>query len=159
MKSLRLNFQRAKRVVFAGFLTAVFGIFLSAPSAIYAGEASGPPAWYPFEREAINLYLAGVNQESSDPAGAVKTLLAARQNSSAAIRNGGGGNTAVLHNDQLIARALMTAQAGAVGTSENNQVTQSQQGSGNNQVKPGSNRIQAVGLHTTTQPSLHPSVH
>lgn len=149
MKRSHQDFRRLKQTVSAGFLTAVAAAFLSVPiSHIHAGEVPGPPAWYPSEMEAINLYLNGVNQESSDPSGAAKTLLQARQASSAAIREGGGGNTAVLHNDALIARALITAQADAARTPVNNGATENQTSSGQNTHR--NNLVRPVGYHLQT---------
>ena len=149
MKSLLPNFWRPKHIVSAGFLAAVAGFFLSLPiSPAYAGDIPAPPAWYPFEMEAISLYRYGVDQENSSPAGAVKTLLQARKYSTMAISKGGGGNTAVLHNDELIARALMTAQVDAARKPENNETTETQKSSGQN--SRGNNVVKPVAYHAQT---------
>lgn len=106
------------------FLTGAAGVFLA--PAVHAGGISGPPQWYPFEMNAINLYRVGINQESSGPQGALTTLRQARQDSTEAIAHGGGTDPAVSHNDQLIAQALMAAQtrAGAAKTSDTVQAAQ-----------------------------------
>ena len=150
MKTLRPGFQRSKRIVSAVFLTAVAGILTST---VHAGVVSAPPAWIHFELDAISLYGTGLNQESSNPQGAVKTLRQAREDSTKAITNGGGANPAVLHNDWLIGQALMLAQADAVKTPENqnhnaapDQANQKNQKSGGkNPARPASNHTQAAG--------------
>ena len=108
---------------------------LAAP-AVRAGMVQRPPSWIPFEMDAINLCRSGMNQESSDPQGALKTLQQARQDSTAAIANGGGANWAVQHNDYVIGQAIMMAQRDATknpGTQQaaENQ-TQSQKSSSSN---------------------------
>lgn len=145
MISLRPNFRQLKQIVRAGSLAAVAAIFLSLPSpALFAGGIPNIPAWYRVEMDAISLYQSGINQESSDPAGAVKALRQARQDSTAAITEGGGNNPAVLHNDALIGKALMTAEALAAGVLENNPAAEQQKNNGNNQAKRNGNHLQAT---------------
>ena len=140
MKKLRPDYYGSSGMLSVGFLTAVAGVFLFvATSDARAGELPSPPKWLPFEMKAINLYELGISRESSDMAGAVKTLQQARQDSTDAIVNGGGGNPAVLHNDSLIGEALMMAKLDAARTPEkpeNQQTTQTQKTGANHPVKP-----------------------
>jgi hypothetical protein len=95
--------------------------------------------------DAFNLYQSGINQESSDPAGALKTLLQAQQDSRAAILHG-GGNSLVLHNDWVISHAVTTARMDASKTPGNNQST----------TKPNTvagNPVKTVGYHAQTRPN------
>jgi len=156
MKSSCLNFQRSNRILSVGFLMAIAGLFLV--PALHAGQSQSPPAWIPYEREAISLYLLGMSQESSDPQVALKTLEKARQESFAAIVNGGGANAGVLHNDQIIGQALILAEENAAKAPQNNiqpaameiqgqnqNHSQKQKSSGNKAARPGSNH----NLHVT----------
>jgi len=108
---------------------------------------------------AIMLCRRGMNQETSDPQAAIKTLRQAREASTAATSHGGGGNPAVIHNDAVIAHALLIAMADAAKTPENATVTgnntaantaaesqnpnQKTGGTGNNPARHSGNRIQA----------------
>ena len=143
MKRLFPNSQRSKRMVCVGFLVSVAGIFLSPPFA-QAGGVPGLPGWIPLEMEAINLYLAGMNQESSDPQDAVKTLRQARLDSTAAMANGGGANWAVMHNDSLIGQALILAETDAARTPQNTKAAHSPTNVRNNLARPAANRIQVT---------------
>lgn len=95
---------------------------------------------------AVSLCLEGMNQENSDPQDALNTLLLARRNSAAAMANGGGANGTVLHNDQVIARALMLAESDAARAPEIKQVadTQTQKTGGIKVIRPPANHIQAI---------------
>ena len=145
MKGPCPHFQRSGRTIFFGFLAAVACIFLFVPvpglhagnvpaPALQAGKVKGPPPWVPYELKAINLLGVGLRQENFDPQGAVNTLRQARFESTAAITNGGGTSAVVLHNDAVIAEALMYAQSGAASMTENNKASQNQTNGGNNRA-------------------------
>ena len=141
MKELRPNLQRSKRPASFGSLIAATGMLLFTLIPIHAGIVPTPPKWLPPEMQAISLCRAGMNQESSDPQRALNTLRQARMASTAAIANGGGGNWVVLHNDQVIARALMMAEADAARAPQITKSPETQQSARTITSRPAANHI------------------